>query len=105
MAISSARLAFVLPPFAFAVDGMMVRFDAGPPSFPGNINLQDFNCCKNFYALNCQVVCNDEFICDLDCDWPGWTHDARVRAWSDERMYLEAVPGAYFIAGQLTPSL
>ena len=43
-----------------------------------------------------QVVCNDEFlILDLDCDWPGRTHDARVWAWSDVRLYLEggAEPG------------
>ena len=40
-------------------------------------------------------------ILDLDCDWPGRTHDARVWAWSDVRVYLEggAVPGVYFIAG------
>jgi hypothetical protein len=73
---------FLLPRFTIAVDGMMVRFDGGWRSFLANINLQDFKCRKNFYALNCQVVCNDEFlICDLDCDWPGQTHDARVWAW------------------------
>jgi hypothetical protein len=40
-------------------------------------------------------------ILDLDCDWPGRTHDARVWAWSDVRAYLEGgpVPGVYFIAG------
>jgi hypothetical protein len=91
---------FLLPRFAYAVDGMMVRFDCAPRDFPANIDLQDFNCRKNFYALNCQVVCNDEFlICDLDCDWPGRTHDARVWAWSDVRTFLESVPGAYYIAG------
>jgi hypothetical protein len=49
-----------------------------------------------------QVVCNDEFlILDLDCGWPGRTHDARVWAWSDVRLYLEggAEPGVYCIAG------
>ena len=40
-------------------------------------------------------------ILDLDCDWPGRTHDARVWAWSDVRVYLEggAVPGVYLLAG------
>jgi hypothetical protein len=93
---------FQLPRFAYAVDGMMVRFDSAPRNFPNTIGLQDFNCRKNFWALNCQVVCNDEFlICDLDCDWPGRTHDARVWAWSDVRAYLEggAVPEFYLLAG------
>jgi hypothetical protein len=36
------------------------------------------------------VVANDELlICDLDVDWPGKTHDAKVWAWSDVRAYLE----------------
>jgi hypothetical protein len=36
--------------------GMMVRgFDSAPHDFPETIGLQDFNCRKNFYALNCQV--------------------------------------------------
>jgi hypothetical protein len=102
MQATAARIMerFELPRFAFAVDGMMVRFDLAPRNVPANINLQDFNCRKNFYALNCQVICNDELlICDLDCDWPGRTHDARVWAWSDVRTYLEAVPGTYYIAG------
>ena len=48
------------------------------------------------------MVCNDEFlILDLDCDWPGRTHDARVWAWSDVRLYLEggAEPSVYYLAG------
>jgi hypothetical protein len=51
--------------------------------------------------LKCeQVVCNDEYvILDLDCDWPGVTHDARVWAYSSVRRYLETVPGFYLIAG------
>ena len=93
---------FHLPRFAFAVDGMMVRFDNAPRDFPPNLAKQDFNCRKNFYAFNCQVVANDEFlICDLDVDWPGKTHDAKVWAWSDVRTYLEggAVPEFYLLAG------
>ncbi len=37
---------------------MMVRFDSAPSDFPDTIGLQDFNCRKNFYALNCQVPIN-----------------------------------------------
>jgi len=95
---------FQLPRFALAVDGMMVKFDSAPREIPAEANLvaQDFNCRKNFYAFNTQVVCNDRFlICDLDTDWPGKTHDAKVWAWSDVRVYLEggAVPGNFYIAG------
>jgi hypothetical protein len=95
---------FHLPRFALAVDGMMVKFDNAPRDIPAAANLvpQDFNCRKNFYAFNCQVVCDDRFLIrDLDVDWPGKTHDAKVWAWSDVRVYLEggAVPGNFFIAG------
>jgi hypothetical protein len=91
-----------LPRFAYAVDGMMVRFDNAPQNIPPTLVTQDFNCRKNFYAINCQVVANDELlICDLDVDWPGKTHDAKVWAWSDVRAYLEggAVPEFYLLAG------
>jgi hypothetical protein len=44
-----------LPRMAYAVDGMMARFDTAPRNFPANIGLQDFTCRKNFYAINCQV--------------------------------------------------
>jgi hypothetical protein len=52
-----------LPRFAFAVDGMMVRFDSAPRDFPDTIGLQDFNCRKNFYALNCQVTIHQVIFC------------------------------------------
>jgi hypothetical protein len=46
---------YQLQRFAYAIDGMMVCFDRVPRDFPDTIGLQDFNCRKNFYALNCQV--------------------------------------------------
>jgi len=95
---------FHLPRFALAVDGMMVKFDNAPRDIPAAANLvpQDFNCRKNFYAFNTQVVCDDRFLIrDLDVDWPGKTHDAKVWAWSDVRVYLEGggAPGNFFVAG------
>ena len=103
MQATAARMLerYHLPRFAMAVDGMMVRFELAPRNFPRDqLVLQDFNCRKNFYALNSQLVCNDEMlILDVDPDWPGKTHDARVWAHSDVRTYLEAVPGAYLVAG------
>lgn len=102
MQATAARMfaTYKLPRFAMGVDGMMVRFERAPRGLPPGLALQDFNCRKNFWALNCQLVCNDEMlILDLDCDWPGKTHDARVWAWSAVRTYLEAVPGPFLIAG------
>jgi hypothetical protein len=82
------------------VDGMMVRFERAPHGFPPGLALQDFNCRKNFWALNCQLVCNDEMlILDLDCHWSGKTHDGHVWSWSAIRTYLEAVTGPFLIAG------
>jgi hypothetical protein len=89
---------FDLPKFAFAVDGMMVRFDTAPRNIPANTRLQEYWCRKGFYALNCQVVCNDEsLILNIDCDWPGSTHDARIWAWSAVRQYLEGEPGHFYL--------
>jgi hypothetical protein len=34
---------------------MMVLVDSAPSDFPDTVGLQDFNCRKNFYVLNCQV--------------------------------------------------
>jgi hypothetical protein len=94
---------FYLPRFGYAVDGMLARFDHAPrdiPQIPGRpLRKQDFFCRKGFYAMNCQVVCNDKFlILDLDCDWPGITHDARVWSYSTVRRYLETIPGYFLLA-------
>ena len=70
---------FGLQRFAFAIDGMLVRFDGAPRSIPRGLVLQDYWCRKQFYALNCQVICNDRrLILDLDVGWHGSAHDARV---------------------------
>ncbi len=85
-----------LPRFTYAVDGMMVRFDNAPQNIPPTLVTQDFNCRKNFYAINCQ-----------DVDWPGKTHDAKVWAWSDVRAYLEgggrSLSSISWLGTRLTP--
>ena len=80
---------FHLPRFAMAVDGMMVRFSEAPRGLPPDKDTQQFWCRKQFYALNVQVVANDEFIYDLDCGWPGQTHDARTWNRSEVKAYIE----------------
>ena len=80
---------FHLPRFSMAVDGMMVRFSEAPRGLPPDKDTQQFWCRKQFYALNVQVVANDEFIYDLDCGWPGQTHDARIWNRSEVKAYIE----------------
>jgi hypothetical protein len=76
-----------LPGFAYAVDGMLVRFDGAPrgiPVGPGFPNRQNFFTRKMFYGINTMVVANDrKLIVALDKDWHGAAHDARV--WSECR--------------------
>ena len=89
---------FHLPRFAMAVDGMMVRFPDAPRGFPPTMHKQLFWCRKQFYALNVQVVGNDQFIYDIDCRWPGSTHDSRVWNRSEVKHYVEQ-QRTYYIAG------
>ena len=74
---------FHLPRFSKAVDGMMKDL-----KMPGK-HKQQFWCRKQFYALNCQVVANDKYILDVDCSWPGSTHDSRVWTRSAVKNYFE----------------
>lgn len=100
MADTSERMLekFHLPRFAMAVDGMMARFCEAPRRLPPHKHAQQFWCRKQFYAVNVQVVGNDEFIFDLDVRWPGSTHDARVWNRSQVKPYLEE-QRRFFIAG------
>ena len=64
----------------------------------------DFFCYKMKYSLNCQAVCNEKgLFLDVEIQWPGSVHDARVYANSSvnnkfrtkeiPRLYQELVPG------------
>ena len=89
---------FKLPRFACAVDGMQVPFSDAPRNIPANKTKQMFWCRKQFYSLNTQVVANDQLIYDIDCGWPGSTHDARVWMRSEVKRFLEQ-QRRFFIAG------
>ena len=80
---------FKLPRLAYAVDGMQVRFSDAPRGIPANKTAQQFWCRKQYYSINAQIVANDERIYDVDCGWPGATHDARVWTRSEVRRYIE----------------
>lgn len=81
---------FHLPNFAFAVDGMMVRFDEAPRGLPPNRHAQQYWCRKQYHAINAQIVAGDtHLIYDIDCGWPGSTHDARIWRMSDVKIALE----------------
>ena len=77
----------------------MVRFESKPRKVPRMTCPQQYWCRKQFYALNCQIVANyKHLICDIDCDWPGRTHDSRVWNRSSVKRYLER-QRQYLIAG------
>ena len=80
---------FKLPRFAFAVDGVHVRFTNAPNNLPANKTAQMFWGRKQFYSINVQVVGNDRLMYDLDVGWPGSTHDARVWTRSQVRRFIE----------------
>ena len=95
-----------LPGFAFGVDGTVVKFEDAPREIPDNTVQQDFWCRKMHYAINCQIVGNDEgFIHDLNADWQGANNDARIWANSPvkhvinrQRRFLVAGDSAYPIS-------
>ena len=99
---------FKLPRFAYAVDGVQMRFPDAPRNIPANKTTQMFWCRKQFYAINTQVVGNDRFIYDVDCGWPGSTHDARIwrrsavsRVVEEQRRFLIAGDTGYPISDTL----
>ena len=80
---------FKLPGFALAVDGMHVRFVEAPRGIPDHIPKQTFWCRKQYFSINVQLVCDDRLIRDVDCSWPGSTHDSRIWRLSEAKRYLE----------------
>ena len=90
LSMSQEMLArFNLPRFALAVDGVQVRFQDSPRGLPPDKHAHLFWCRKQFYSLNVQIVGNERYFCDLDCSWPGSTHDARVWNRSKVKQYFE----------------
>lgn len=81
---------FGLPRFAFAVDGVFIKFDGAPRSVPPNTQKQDYWGRKSGHCVNALVVGNDEkLILDLDVDWPGKAHDAAIWKLSRAKKVLE----------------
>lgn len=89
---------FGLPDIFGAVDGCHIRFQKCPRRIPAGFDAQDFICRKHFFSLNVQIVSNDRYIYDVDCGWPGSTHDARVWRASDARVHLELDRSRFMIA-------
>ena len=87
-----------LPRFAYAVDGMMTAFVEKPRRIPAHIPYQRYWSRKQHFAINVQVVSNDEFIYDIDVGWPGNAHDSRIWHRSRVRHHIEA-DKHYLIAG------
>jgi hypothetical protein len=100
---------FQLPRFAFAVDGVLAKFDSAPRGIPEGVVKQDYWTRKQCYAINCQVVGSDErLVHDVDCDWHGSAHDARIwrtslvkRVLEQQREHLVAGDSGYPISDVL----
>jgi hypothetical protein len=72
------------------VDGVFVKFQEAPRNLPPGKHKQQFWTRKGGYGLNVQVVAGDRLIIyDIDCRWPGETHDARVWNRSDFKEEIE----------------
>ena len=70
---------FGLPRFFAGVDGVIMKFEEKPRMIPVGTVAQDFFNRKMCYAINVQVVGNDEhLILDIVADWQGANHDARI---------------------------
>ena len=89
-----------LPRFAFAVDGVFTKFQEAPRNLPPGKHKQQFWTRKGGYGLNNQVVAGDTLlIYDIDCRWPGQTHDARIWKRSAVRLFVEE-QRRFLIAGK-----
>ena len=69
---------FGLKGFIGGVDGCHMRWQKQIRGLRPNVDPQVFWCRKNFYSINCQLVCNDKRIIDVDCAHSGTTHNAHV---------------------------
>jgi hypothetical protein len=78
---------------------MMVRFDNAPRGIPAGMSQQDYWSRKQYYAINCQVIADDrKIIYDVDCDWHGGVHDARMWRNSTAKQFVEQ-QRKYMMAG------
>ena len=81
---------FKLPCISMAVDGVHCFFADTPRGVPAHINeLKVFWGRKARYSINCQVIGNEQRICDIDVQWPGSTHDARIWKLSHAKQIIE----------------
>ena len=80
---------FGLSRFAFAVDGVYIRFEEAPRGLPEGKHAQMYLTKGQFHAINSQLVTNDEMIYDLECSWPGKTPDTKIWASSAVKTKIE----------------
>ena len=70
---------FHLPGFAFGVDGVAMLYEDKPRVIPPGTVAQDYWNRKMTYAINVQIVGDDEGrILDIDAGWVGSANDARI---------------------------
>ena len=76
--------------FAWGIDGTHCFFVKEPKGLPANVDSQRFYSRKQRYSINVQVVGNENRICDIDCRWPGGTHDSNIYHFSEARQHMES---------------
>jgi hypothetical protein len=91
---------FGVPRLACGVDGMHARLENAPRKLPPGVVQQDFFNRKGFYSFNVQAVCcHRGLFRDIDPDWAGKTHDARIWMASAVRQFVEDFFGTFLVVG------
>ena len=60
------------------VDGTHIQFTEKPRSIPPHHHWTHYSNRKHYFSINAMIVGNEERIINVDCGWPGSTHDGRV---------------------------
>ena len=80
---------FHLPGFSYGIDGVHMIFADRPVAFLTISMHNSFFCRNQKFSVNVQVVGTDKRISDIDVQWPGSVHDARVYRLSEVKRIIE----------------
>jgi DDE superfamily endonuclease len=92
---------FHIPNTPLGVDGAFVALGGKPcqNQLPEGLYPQDFFCRKQFYAINCLVTGDGNFLIrNLVVKWSGSTHDARIWSSSPIKSFIERYDGQFCVA-------
>ena len=80
---------FHLPGYSYGIDGVHMIFADRPVAFLTISMHNSFFCRNPKFSVNVQVVGTDKRISDIDVQWPGSVHDARVYRLSEVKRIIE----------------